>query len=77
MSKEFRLSIDITITGHTDGQRVAPLVCDALQELVNRRDFRVGSIAQGRAVEHLIDHAATRVTVDVSRLTSADLAGPV
>lgn len=68
-TREFRLSIDITVTGHTDSDMVAPLVNDAMQELVNRRDFRAGTIGVGRAIDHRHDFEAVRITVDVNRLS--------
>ena len=63
--REFRMSIDVTITGHSGGRIISDLVSDALQELVNRRDFRVGSIQQGRAIEYSADHDDVRLTLDV------------
>lgn len=68
-NREFRLSIDVTVTGGSEMMSVAPLINDAMQELVNRLDFRRGSIAAGRAVVHLHDHQAVKVTVDVNRLS--------
>lgn len=68
-NSEFRLSIDLTVTGCGDGTLLAPLINEALQELVNRRDFRHGFIETGRAITHLHDHQAAKVTVDVNRLS--------
>lgn len=67
--REFKLSIDVTVTGHREDQIITPLINDAMQELVNRRDFRVGAIDQGRAIEHSVDYGNVRVTVDVSRMS--------
>ena len=68
-TREFRLSIDITVTGHRDSDLLAPLINDALQELVNRRDFRAGTIGVGRAIDHRQDFDQVRITVDVNRLS--------
>lgn len=62
---EFRLSIDVTVTGGHDGMQVAPLVNEALQELTNRMDFRGGTIQPGRAISHKRDFDTIAVTVDV------------
>ncbi|MBV7457320.1 hypothetical protein KW843_22760 [Acidovorax sp. sif1233] len=65
MGPELRLSIDVTVTGNTEGTHVAPFVNDALQELVNRMDFRTGTIQPGRAICHLRDHHDVQIRVDV------------
>ena len=65
---EFHLIIDVIVTGHTDGIRLAPLINDAMLELVNRRDFRTGTIEPGRAILHMHDHDSVRVAVNVARL---------
>ena len=63
--KTFHLGIKVTVTGHTDANQLAPLVNDAMQELVNRADFRGGTIGQGRALTHERDHGAIKVMVDI------------
>lgn len=68
-NREFRLSIDVTVTWTGEGMILSPLINEALQELVNRRDFRHGFIEPGRAITHLHDHQAVKVTVDVNRLS--------
>lgn len=68
-ANELRLSIDVTVSGHTDSHYVAPMINDALQELTNRRDFRTGQLRPGRIVVHDLDHGAVRVTVDVNQLS--------
>ena len=63
--KTFHLGIKVTVTGHTDEHTLAPLVNDAMQELVNRADFRGGTIKPGRALTHERDHGAIKVMVDI------------
>ena len=68
---EFRMSIDVTVRGSSAGGQgftLSAVVCDALQELVNRLDFRNGTIEPGRVITHQRDHSALTVTVDVSTL---------
>jgi hypothetical protein len=65
--KTFHLDIKVTVTGHTDANLLAPLVNDAMQELVNRADFRHGRIRQGRVLTHEHDHGEIKVTVDLMR----------
>lgn len=68
---EFRLSIDVTVRGSRaggEGYCTSAIVCDALQELVNRLDFRNGTIQPGRVITHHRDHSDAIVTVDVATL---------
>ena len=65
--KTFHLGIKVTVTGYTDEDRLAPLVNNAVQELVNRADFRGGTIADGRVLTHKIDFNEVNVTVDIYR----------
>ena len=73
--KTFQLGIKVTVTGHTDANTLAPLVNDAMQELVNRANFRHGRIGTGRVLTHERDHGAIEVTVDIVR-ESEDTAAP-
>jgi hypothetical protein len=65
--KTFHLGINVTVTGHTDANLLAPLVNDAMQELVNRADFRAGTIGTGRVLTHERDFNSIKVTVDLVR----------
>ncbi|WP_225784671.1 hypothetical protein [Xenophilus sp. Marseille-Q4582] len=71
-ASEFKLSIDITVTGLGDRYK-ADVVNDVLQELTNRIEFRNGTIQPGRVIDHRMDHNAVRVTVDLNRLTTQQL----
>lgn len=69
----FQLTLDIAVEGLSDGEHIAPYVNDAVQELVNRRDFRDGTISTGRALTHRIDFGRVCVSIDVDRsFTGAD-----
>lgn len=70
--KEFQLDIKVRVTGHSDHRKVAPLVADAMQELVNRADFRHGTIQMGRAITHELDFQEVIVTVDIARQPTKD-----
>lgn len=65
------MSIDVTVRSSSAGSQglaLSSVVCDALQELVNRLDFRNGTIKPGRVITHQRDHCDLTVTVDVSTL---------
>ncbi|GHC72695.1 hypothetical protein GCM10007320_08740 [Pseudorhodoferax aquiterrae] len=66
----FKLRIEVDVHGVSDQSVVAPDVNDALAELVNRLDFKSGSIPNGRAITHSHDFAARVVTVDVFHMVS-------
>ena len=65
--KTFTLGIKVTVTGHTGANLVSPLVNDAIQELVNRADFKRGLIGVGRVLTHEIDYGKIQVTIDLER----------
>lgn len=64
--KTFKLRIEVDVT--TIGDRpIDDAIADAMQELVNRRDFRHGTIQPGRVIHHTADFDAMVLTVDLMR----------
>lgn len=69
MPRTIKLSIDVTVTaGSGRTTLVSEVLNSAVQELVNRHDFRTGSIKQGRVVEVSIDHEDISAVVDLTIL---------
>lgn len=66
--KEFKLTIDVTIRGGIEKSSIPGYINDAVQELVNRQDFRRGNIKPGRVMDHYRNHEDVMVTVDVAHL---------
>lgn len=64
-----KIGIEITVTAGANRHTVVSnLVNSAMQELVNRHDFRNGSIKQGRVVTVSEDHDDVRAVVDLTIL---------
>jgi hypothetical protein len=68
MKTQIRIRLEIDVTGTTGNGLVSDLVNAAILELVNRKDFREGSIQQGRVIDHTSDFQDKRVTIDFYRL---------
>lgn len=68
-----KIGIDITVTTGANRHTVmSNLVNSAMQELVNRHDFRRGTIKQGRVVTVSEDHDDVRAVVDLTILRIED-----
>ena len=68
-----KIGIDITVTaGANRHTAMSDLVNSAMQELVNRHDFRYGTIKQGRVVSISVDHEDVRAVVDLTILRIED-----
>lgn len=64
-----KIGIDITVTaGGNRTTMMSELVNSAVQELVNRHDFRTGTIKQGRVVTVSQDHNDMQAVVDLTIL---------
>lgn len=75
MKNQIKIRLEIDVTGSfAPGSNIAMLVNDALQELVNRKDFRSGQLPQGRVIEHTHDFEDKRVTIDFYRLNLGEQA---
>ena len=73
--KQLKLRIEVDVLASHDGVFLSHLVNDVLAELVNRVDFKNGSINTGRAATHEFDFGSQVVTVDLFREV-IDLKGP-
>ena len=65
---KLRIEIEVVSRGSLVGTNQSAMVNDAIQELVNRRDFREGTLEQGRILTHRVDHESKTVNVDFYRM---------